>query len=234
MGLLQQGQEMAAGGGGATPAPAAPAAAELAQAAAAAGAPAPGAGAAPPAPAPVEAPAAAPAGTAPAAAPAGASGAPMQGGKATGDGVEMAEEDASPEEQAAYEEAMKAVAQVLYSNEKLSNSIVDQINPENMVDSTAKVSMLLIKQLDEKVDLDEIVIAEVTQEVVSRIIELAEARHQIDYGEDEMQVILSATFEGVGEMFGGMDEQSMQQLTGMVGHENMPGLKQNHEAALRG
>jgi hypothetical protein len=158
----------------------------------------------------------------------------MQGGKATGDGVEMEDDPASPEEQAEYERAMKAVAQALYSNEKLSNSIVDQVNPESKVDSTSKVAMLLIQQLDEKVGFDEIVVAQVTQEVVSRIIELAEARHQVEYGEDEMQVILSATFEGVGEMFGGMDEQGMQQIVGMVGQENMPGLKANHEAALRG
>jgi hypothetical protein len=233
MGLLDQGQQAAQGG---APMPAAPAAAAGAPPPGAGGEPPPGnAGALPPAAgAAPPAAAGAPAGAAPAAAPAGASGAPMKGGKATGEGVEIAEEQATPEEQQEYERAMKAVSDVLYSNEKLSNSIVDQINPENMVDSTAKVSMLLIQQLDEKVDFAEVVVAQVTQEIVSRIIELAEARHQIEYGEDEMQVILSATFEGVGEMFGGMDEQSMQELTTSVGHENMQGLKQNHEAALRG
>lgn len=157
-----------------------------------------------------------------------------QGGKATGKGVKLTEEPATPEEQAEYEKAMSALAQVLYSNEQMSNSIVDQIDPDDKVGSTAKVSMLLVQQLDKKVDFDEIVVAEVTQETVTRIIELAETRHGIEYGDDEMQVILSATWEGVSEMFGGLEENDMQELTASVGEQNLPGLKQNHEAALRG
>lgn len=222
MGLLQEGQ--AASSGADTPAPAAPDAASLAQSAAAAGAGTPpGAGAPPPAAAP---------------SPAGGAPAPQQGlpqgGKATGEGVELQEVDATPEEQAEYERAMKAVATVLYSNEGMSNSIVDQVDPADKVSSTAKVSMLLIQQLDQKVDFDEIVVAEVTQEVVARVIELAEARHSMQYGDDEMQVILASTWEGVSEMFGGTDEQDLQQMMQSAGQENLEGLKQNHEAALRG
>ncbi len=211
MGLLDQG---AAAGQ-------APIAPGLAEAAAAAGAPGPDQAAA----APVAQ--AGPAPAAPAAAPAA-----KRGGMADGN-MPMNETDATSGEQAEYDRAMDALGQVLYSNEKISNSIVDQIDPEDPVGSTAKVSMLLIQQLDQKVDLDEVVVADITQETVSRIMELAEARHGIEYDDRDAQAILGATWEGVSEMFG-VDEADHAELVNSVGSERLGPLKAQHEAALNG
>lgn len=221
MGLLDQ----AAGGGAPAMPTAAPVTPQLAQTAAAAGAPPPGA-------APQQA-AAPPAG--PAAAP-GSTPAASGGGGAAQAGVEVPEQEATPEEQQEYERGMQALAKVLYSNEKTSNAVVDQVDPNDLVGSTAKVSMLFLKQLDEKMNLDDAVVAKMTEETVMRIMELAEARHGVAYEERDAQVILSTTWEGITAMFGGAegDQGGFDELVGTVGADNLPALKETYEAALNG
>jgi hypothetical protein len=145
----------------------------------------------------------------------------------------MTEEKATPEEQKEYERAMQALAQVLYNNPAVANAIVDQIDPNDKVSSTAKVSMLLIKQIDEKIQLDENVVAEVTKETVGRIEELAEARHGITYGGREHQVILGSTWEGIQKMFG-MEKEEAEALMAGVGGEGLADLKQQYDGFLNG
>lgn len=209
---------------------------DLAQAAAGAGAPAPGA--APPG----AAPGAPPAGVPPEAPnPQTSQGAPggvrrVEQGEAAIEGAMpagMNEERASPEEQKEYERAMQALSQVLYANDEIANSIVDQIDPNDKVSSTSKVSMLLINQLDQKINMDESVVASVATETVERISELAEARHGIQYGDRELQVIMGSVWEGVQEMFG-MEEQDAQALMAGVGGDGLADLKGQYEGFLNG
>jgi hypothetical protein len=219
--------------------PAAPAVTDLAQAAAAAGAPGPtpaGTGQPPPGPTPAGT------GQPPPGVPSTGTGQPppgvpstqaaaMSGGRATG--MDVGEEPATPEEQKEYERAMKAMAKVLYSSPKTANAIVDQVIPDDKVDSTAKVSMLFLQQLDKKINMDESVIAEMTQQATSRIMELAETRHGIEYDEQEAQVIIGTTWEGVMQVFG-MDKEQHGEFVRSVGSEKLPELKQQYEAALNG
>lgn len=217
-GMLDQAQPNAA--------PVAPSTSELAQAAAAAGATGP------------QVAAGAPTEGAPATTTGGQPSVPvqmqggMQGGKATGD-MDIGTEAATPEEQQEYERSMRAMAEVLYGNEKTSNAIVDQVDPNDKVSSTSKVSMLFLQQLDEKINMDESVVSQMTEETVTRIMELAENRHQVEYDESEVQVILSTVWEGVSQMFG-MDEASHSELVNNVGADRLPQLKEQYEAALNG
>ena len=145
----------------------------------------------------------------------------------------VSEEKANPEEQAEYERAMKALSMVLYSNDKTANAIVEQINPNDKVGSTTKANLLLIQQLDEKIQMDGSVIPQMTQEVTSRIIELAEARYGIEYGGRETLVILGATWEGVQGMFA-EDGEGLQPMIEEIGPEGLQGLQKQHEAFLNG
>jgi hypothetical protein len=230
-GMLDQAQTGGAATGGApAAAPVAPTTTDLAQAAAQAGAPGPQQGGALQDPAAAAQPAVAPAGEQ-APVPVQMQGG-MQGGKATGD-MDIGLENATPEEQKEYERSMNAMAQVLYGNEKTSNAIVDQVDPNDKVSSTAKVSMLFMQQLDEKISMDESVVSQMTEETVTRIMELAENRHQLHYDESEAQVILSTTWEGISQLFG-MDEAGHNELVNSVGADRLPQLKEQYEAALNG
>jgi len=112
------------------------------------------------------------------------------------------EEQANRREQKEYERAMRALMNVLYENDSTSNAIMQQINPEDPISSTVKAGVLLINELDKKVDMDENIIAPVTMEVVTRLMELAENRHGIEFQENEGQAIMGATWEGVMTSFG--------------------------------
>jgi hypothetical protein len=143
------------------------------------------------------------------------------------------EERASPEEQKEYERAMQALSKLLYSSDEIANSIVDQVDPNDKVSSTSKVSMLVISQLDQKINMDESVVASVSQETVERISELAEARHQIQYGERELQVIMGSVWEGVQGIFG-MEQQDAEVLMAGVGGDGLADLKGQYEGFLNG
>lgn len=197
---------------------------------------APPAGAAPP-PAGAGAGAPPPAGvapTAPGAPPPGADPRAEAGAEGAGppSPVDKYLEDADPREQQEYERAMRALAKVLYGNDASANSIVDQINPKNYVSDTAKVSMMFIKELDRAINMDESVIASVTQEAVERIAELAEARHQIEYKRTDLEQILGATWEGVQSMFGNEDTQGFTDRVGAIQPEDMEALKAQNESIL--
>ena len=145
----------------------------------------------------------------------------------------MNEVEATPGQQAEYERAMRALAQVLYQNDKMAAAMVDQIIPDDKVGSTTKASLMLIQQLDEKLQMDESVVAQFSVEVVERLTELAEARHNIQYGDRELQVIMGSVWEGVQQMFG-MEQQDAEALIAGIGGEGVSDLKQQHEAFYNG
>jgi hypothetical protein len=145
----------------------------------------------------------------------------------------MNEEQATPGEQAEYERAMKALAQVLYQNDKMAAAMVDQIIPDDKIGSTTKASLMLIQQMDEKLQMDESIVAQFSVEVVERLTELAEARHNMEYGDRELQVIMGAVWEGVQQMFG-MEQQDAEALMAGLGGEGIADLKQQHEAFYNG
>jgi hypothetical protein len=145
----------------------------------------------------------------------------------------MNEVEATPGQQAEYERAMKALAQVLYQNDKMASAMVDQIVPDDKISSTTKASLMLIQQMDEKLQMDESVVAQFSVEVVERLTELAEARHNMEYGDRELQVIMGAVWEGVQAMFG-MEQQDAEALIAGIGGEGIADLKQQHEAFYNG
>jgi len=224
----------------------APMAPALAEAAAAAGAPPvgaeAGAGAPPSQPAaPAQGAAPSPEAGAPPAPPPGAGAPPaaadpraQQGAKAgqQGSPVDPYLQQAAPEQQQEYERAIRGMAKVLYGNDNTANAIVDQIKPDSLVSDTAKVSMLFIKELDRKINMDESVIAEVTRESVERIAELAEARHGVQYQPTDMEKVLGATWEGVQSMFGNEDVQGFTQTVQGMAPQDLQALKQQQESIL--
>jgi len=143
------------------------------------------------------------------------------------------EEQATPEEQAEYERALDALHQVLYEDEERSNSIVGMIQPEDKIGSVVKASVLVIKQLDEGVDLDENVVAEITVDTADRIMELAETAHNISFSEQETKAVAGATWEGVMALFG-MDEESVREMTAGMSPEQIKGYEKEYKSMVEG
>lgn len=107
------------------------------------------------------------------------------------------EEPATQEEQDSYDEAMEMLYKMLYVDDKTSATIVDMIQPNGKVDSIVKASVLIIQQLDTKLDLDASVIPELVMDVPDRLIEIAEKSKRMTFSEGELKAILGSTQEMV-------------------------------------
>lgn len=135
---------------------------------------------------------------------------------------------ATEDEQREYERAMGALSKILYEDERTSASIVRQLTPEEKIGSVAKASMLTITQLDQKLDFDESIIAEFTQDVVDRIIDLYENVHSEEFSDQEMKQALGATWEGIMEVYG-VDEEDYAELTAGLSDEEFEGYKSQYK-----
>lgn len=140
------------------------------------------------------------------------------------------EEEATPDEKAEYDRMMEALSLVLYKNERTSNAVVKMLTPEERVGSIAKASMTLITQLDEKFDFDEVVIPELTQEVVTRIVDLYANVHG-KVSKQDHTAALGATWEGVMQVFG-VDEEDYAELTAGMSDEEFAGYETQYKEFL--
>jgi len=129
-------------------------------------------------------------------------------------------QSASEEEQKEYERALGAVETAMYSNDKVSRSIVDQLQPGDKIGSVVKTSLLFLKQIDAKIDMDEVVIPQILEDIVDRVVDLAERVKNIQFSEKELQAVLGAAWEGTMEMYG-TDTDAYQQLTQGMGQKDM-------------
>lgn len=131
---------------------------------------------------------------------------PQEGGEPMG--------NVTPEEQAEYDRAAQALATMLYSNKEVAKGVSDQLQEEEKVGSAAKAAVMLIKVLDDKIQLDEAVIAEITKDATSEVIEIGESKG-MQYSDVEKRQILGVTWESVLSIFGeGTDlNEAMRTLT---------------------
>ncbi len=141
--------------------------------------------------------------------------------------------DATEEEQQEYKRALEALSTVLYSNEKSHSTIVRGLSStqQDKVEPVAKMGILLIKQLDDKIDLDESVVAQITQDTTERLIEMAEARYGVEYSEVEAQQALGTMWEGVMASFG-IEEEDYKRFTESLHPEDMVTAKRAYQGAI--
>jgi hypothetical protein len=156
---------------------------------------------------------------------------PGEGPAYQGEEMSMAEEPSTPREQAEYERAIKAMERILYAEDRLADSIMQQIDPNDKVGSTTKATALLIQQLDEKIDMDEAIISQVTMDAVDTVTELVEARYGINFSEQEVQATLGATWESVMAMFG-VDEDDYNALQATLQEGDMAKLRTSYDGFL--
>ncbi len=116
------------------------------------------------------------------------------------------EEEATEEEQAAYEEAMNELQYVLYENEETSNALIEMVHPDDLVQSTAKTVIQLVTQMDEKVNFEESSIYSITEQSVDRLTELVENSKGVQYSDKDIQKIMMTSWEAILGIFGGDEE----------------------------
>lgn len=134
-------------------------------------------------------------------------------------------EDASDAENREYEKASAALDEMLYEVDNTARGIAKMIDPNNKIETTTKANLTVLNQLDQSLELDEVVVPQITSDIVDKVSELAEARYGIEYTERDLQATLGATWEGALQMFGiepqdfsdfmqGFDQKQIGQLKG--------------------
>ena len=156
----------------------------------------------------------------------------MRSGQQTSN-IGAGEEEASPEEQKEYEKAIDALHQILYEDEERTEGVLQMLNPEDKIGTTVKTTIMLLKQMDERLDLNENIVAELTVDIADRLIELGETAHDMSFSEKETQAVAGAAWEGVLQLFG-IDEESMSQMTQGMGEEQLAGYEKEYKGFLEG
>ncbi len=136
---------------------------------------------------------------------------PETGKAYQGEDVTLGKEDATESEEKEYQRVHDAMVKVMYEQDSIADAVMKQLDPNDKISTTTKAATLLVQQLDEKLDMDEVVIPQITQDAVEMVSELAESRYGLTYSEQDMTAALGATWEGVMAIFG-VDEREYEQM----------------------
>lgn len=127
-------------------------------------------------------------------------------------------EQASPEEQAQYEQAMDIALKVLHGEKTGETIFQTVVNAQTPVDGIARATFILIKRVQNEIKgLQESVLLQVGQEIVAEIVELMVASERMSEGEvnDEFleQVIskIYMHYQDDAEANGTLNKQGIEQ-----------------------
>ena len=132
-----------------------------------------------------------------------------QAPEATGPSVAPTGE-VGPEEQEEFERAMAELSDTLYTNEKTSKALVEMIDPEDKVGSTVKAVLSLVTSMDDKINMDEGIIYNITMEAADRLIDLAESAGK-EFNEKETEQVALAAWEGMMTAYDDEAEGNLQE-----------------------
>ncbi len=121
-----------------------------------------------------------------------------------------------PEEQDNFERAVTMLYTVLYKNPDTGKAVLDQLvadeEPQVKVEAAARAVVLLVQQIDAKLNLSNEVMPYFLVTVVDRLLELATKIKKVKFDEKDTMAVLSAASDGVQALFG--DQGGEQQAPG--------------------
>ena len=126
-------------------------------------------------------------------------------------------EEASPEDQQMYEQALAAVAQVIYEDDKSHIRIMKMVQKvgeaEGELTALVKATVTVITEVDKQIDIPEDIIINIADEVFMMIAELANKAYGFDATEKQMKQGIAATIEIILKTYG-MEESEWYNMAG--------------------
>jgi hypothetical protein len=119
--------------------------------------------------------------------------------------VEEEKPNVTPEEQALYDRTNQAMMTLIYKSKQATAAIAQAITPEEKIGSPARAVLMIMKQLDDKIKLDPVVIPQLTQDVVDEVLQIGQEKG-IQYSDKEGQLVLGTAWEGVTKIWGETDD----------------------------
>lgn len=141
------------------------------------------------------------------------------------------DQEATSEEQESYDQAMRAVDTILYENDKTAESVENMLTAEDKIGGTVQASLMVLTQLDQKIDMPEEIIAQVAMDITDMVVDLAEEGKGIQYSEKETQAVWGSVWEGVMEVYG-VDEEEYASFTADMSDEDIAAQEQAHKGFL--
>lgn len=102
-----------------------------------------------------------------------------------------------------YQRASQLLHTILYQNENTGRAVLAQIQPEDKVASVARAAVLIIQQIDKRLNLSDAIIPLMVITVVDRLLEMADRVKKTKYTPEESAAVVAATTNGVKALFGG-------------------------------
>lgn len=141
------------------------------------------------------------------------------------------DQEATSEEQESYDQALRAADVVLYENDKTAESVENMLTAEDKIGSTVQASLMVLTQIDQKIDMPEEIIAQVAMDITDMVVDLAEEGKGIQFSEQEAQAVWGSVWEGVMETYG-VDEEEYAAFTADMSDEDIAAQEQAHKGFL--
>lgn len=113
-------------------------------------------------------------------------------------------EDATPEEEAELQRAQAALGDVLYKNDASFNAIVKKLSSQNVPagDRLVDTTVMLVGDIDGKINLDEAVILEFTSVVYDALYEIGQTAEVMEIPDKDLKQGLSVALQLIMETYG--------------------------------
>jgi hypothetical protein len=143
----------------------------------------------------------------------------------------MSEEEATPQEQEAYEVALSACSKIIHGDDKAHEAVMKMIDEREKIGSVAKTAVTIITQVDSQIDMPETVLAGVLAQVVDWLIELAETGKGMPFNDREQEQVMATATELMLEVYG-VDEDDYQGMVGGMDDAQIQGYQQQYQGLL--
>jgi hypothetical protein len=148
---------------------------------------------------------------------------------------ESQEADVPEDDEAGYlaevQRGLDGIKTALYQDKNVSDQFLAMIKPEKKEDSLVRAAILLVTELDKRLDLDESVLAPMAVMASGELIELVEAANGITFDEAAQKRVVMSAFEGVLQAYQ-VDGQEAADFVAEVGPEAEQQGIEDYSAAL--
>jgi len=144
------------------------------------------------------------------------------------------EEEATPEEQQAFEAAVEEAARIIYEDDKGHRGLVKMIaNSDSAVEGYVKAVTTMVTELDKKLDLPVGILSGLGIDVFNMIDDVATASGAAQLSDQDAQLAMAGVQDALNKAYG-MDEEELEGLAEGLSDKDVQQLKTMYESATNG
>lgn len=137
------------------------------------------------------------------------------------------QQQATPEEQQEYERVMQAISTALYDDDKTFEAVNQMLQSgEDPVQAVVKATILVITEIDKKIDIPDVVLPQLPSTVFDMILEIGTKAGVLNLTDEQVKAGVSAAQQMLMQVYGlteedfaglseGLDENDVNELAGI-------------------